>query len=133
MSEIAGGGDNLLFDLSGDGVVNSADLTKWLTSAVDVNRFADPYLMGDANLDGTVNALDLNALALNWQQDVARWSAGDFNADGMVNAADLNALALNWRRSIPVAASDVAVPEPLGFLLAALCLILVGHRMRRGA
>ena len=41
-------------------------------------------------MDGTVDATDLNSLALNWQSAANKWSDGDFNADGMVNVADLN-------------------------------------------
>ena len=75
-------------------------------------------MAGDTNLDGTVDAADLNALALKWRNSVAGWSVGDFTADGLVNSADLNALALNWRQSIPAAASsNASVPEPPSLVL----------------
>ncbi|HWP39859.1 MAG TPA: endonuclease/exonuclease/phosphatase family protein [Tepidisphaeraceae bacterium] len=54
---------------------------------------------GDANLDGIVNAIDLEALALGWQQTDAFWSAGDFTYDGLVNLRDLFLLAQNWQQS----------------------------------
>ena len=107
---IVAGTNEATFDLSADGVVNNADLSQWLRDAASNNGFNAPYLLGDANLDGTVDTRDLNNLALSWRQDVALWSAGDFNASGAVNAADLNDLALHWRETIPSAAS--AVPEP---------------------
>jgi hypothetical protein len=95
-----------LFDLSRDGTVDDVDLARWLSEAAFHNGFTEAYLPGDANLDGFVNAADLNALALNWRNSVSGWSVGDFNADSHVDAADLNLLALNWRRS-----SQILVPE----------------------
>ncbi len=113
--EIIAGSNDVKFDLNGDEIVDLADQAKWLDDAAIVNGFTESYLNGDANLDGTVNATDLNALGINWQQTVDPWSQGDFNADGIVNAADLNVLAINWQKSIPMAAQ--AVPEPAAFLL----------------
>ncbi|MGA2443467.1 MAG: dockerin type I domain-containing protein, partial [Tepidisphaeraceae bacterium] len=45
-------------------------------------------LLGDANLDGLVNAADFTILAANFNQPVTGWDQGDFNYDGLVNAAD---------------------------------------------
>lgn len=42
---------------------------------------------------------DLNALAVNWQGSVALWSGGDFNTDGTIDALDLNALGRQWQQS----------------------------------
>ncbi len=99
------------FDLSGDGVVDKADLSQWLSQAATHNGFSRAYLAGDSNLDGRVDSADLNALALNWRKSVPGWSAGDFTTDGLVDSADLNALALNWRNSIAAAAANDA-PGP---------------------
>ena len=98
--EIATGGENARFDLSLDGFVNDADLAAWLSEAALQHGYEEAYLLGDSNLDGSVNAIDLNAMALNWQSEASGWSLGDFTANGRVNASDLNALALNWQRSI---------------------------------
>ncbi len=131
-AEIAAGRQNLEFDLSGDSLVDQSDLETWLSDAAEHNRFRDPYLSGDANLDGSVDAGDLNNLALNWRQDVASWSAGDFNADGSVGAGDLNELALNWRKSIPIASSvNAQVPEPSALLLTLVGLALAWRRPKR--
>ncbi len=119
-SEIAAGEpfNIAAFDLSGDGSVDDADVSKWLSDAAHINGFRESYLDGDSNLDGTVDAADLNNLALNWQQSIDKWSGGDFTADGVVNSADLNALALHWRQSIAMASSATApVPEPSAWLL----------------
>ena len=40
------------------------------------------FLAADANHDGTVNALDFNALATNFGANGANFSQGDFNYDG---------------------------------------------------
>ncbi len=113
--EIIAGSNNADFDITGDQIVDLADQEKWLDDSAIANGFTESYLDGDANLDGTVNATDLNALGINWQQTVDPWSQGDFNADGVVNATDLNDLGINWQKSIPMAAQ--AVPEPVALLL----------------
>jgi hypothetical protein len=88
-------------------------------------------LLGDANLDGTVNFTDLVALAQNYNTVVSAatdgwWSAGDFTYDGLANFNDLVKLAQNYNSSIstapiPGAATDfqqdlaralAMVPEP---------------------
>ena len=69
--------------------------------------------MGDANLDGKVDAADLNILALNWRTPVAGWGSADFTKDEMVNAADLNALALHWRQDV---SASPAAAGPVGFI-----------------
>jgi hypothetical protein len=131
IGEIVAGTNGTEFDLSGDGNVDDVDLTAWLSEAAGQNGFGQPYLPGDSNLDGAVNATDLNNLALSWRQNLALWSAGDFTADGFVDSADLNALALNWRQSIPMASAVSApVPEPSALFLALVGLSLVWRRPR---
>ena len=84
----------------------------------------NPVVPGDANLDGMVDAADLNELALNWRSTaVDGWVQGDFTDDGIVNAADLNQLALNWHSGVNPAAAGHAVPEPSGIVLAAITLL----------
>ena len=107
-------------------------LNQWLNDAASENGFAAPYLLGDANFDGTVNMSDLNVVGLSWLQELAPWSAGDFNADGTVNAGDLNKIGLNWLTEIPKAASQTAaVPEPAAAALAVFALAAVTWLRRR--
>ena len=49
------------FDITDDGYVNNQDLMDWLDKAAAHNGFSQPYLVGDANLDGVVDVGDLSA------------------------------------------------------------------------
>ena len=98
-------------------LVDDGDRDAWLAEAGPLNALSGGYLVGDANLDGTVDAGDLNQVGLTWQSDNDNWTNGNFTGGG-TNAADLNELALHWQQSVPTAAQ--AVPEP-----ASICLVLV--------
>lgn len=131
-AEIFAGTNDPAIDITGDGLVDDSDLTHWRSEAAADNRFSEAYLLGDSNLDGSVDAIDLNNLALNWQQDTTEWSGGNFVADGVVDSADLNALALNWQQSIPMASAVSApVPEPSALWLTLVGLAAVRMRARR--
>jgi hypothetical protein len=99
--------------------------------------------IGDATLDGRVDAFDLNKLAAHWQQPGgASWSAGDFTNDGIVDAFDLNALAANWQYGVGGGLETfdtalarfpdiaAAVPEPASVLLLAAGAIPLLSRRR---
>jgi hypothetical protein len=132
VNEIVASTNDPAFDLSADGAVNNADLSQWLGDAATENGFNAPYLLGDANLDGTVDSADLNNLALSWRHDIALWSAGDFTANGYIDSADLNSVALNWRESIPSATlQTAAIPEPSTAAMATLALAAVACLRRR--
>jgi hypothetical protein len=128
VSAIAADSADLLFDVSGDTVVDDGDLTRWRAIAARENGFSTPFLLGDANLDGTVNASDLNALAQNWLSAANTWQSGDFNADGVINVGDLNKIGKNWLASIPTAASTPAVPEPNAWRLLVMGFLCMAYR-----
>ena len=117
-----------IFNLDDDpnGVVGAADQDRWLELAGEANGFSGPYLRGDANLDGRVDAGDLNIIAINWNSSQNRWSEGNVVGSG-VAADDLNALALNWQSETPLAASQIAVPEPNCLYLALLVMLGFGR------
>ena len=100
MAAIADGTNDLAFDLTGDGLVNSSDLAAWLGEAgAAMLPSGNPFLPGDANLDGTVGAADFTIWNNNRFTSQASWCRGDFNADGVIDGKDL--LIWNGNKDIP--------------------------------
>jgi hypothetical protein len=101
------------------------DRDAWLASAGTENGFVGPLLVGDADLNGKVEANDLNEVGIAWQNDAQfNWTNGNFTIGGgpgvIVN--DLNGLGLNWQGEVAMAAAaSQAVPEP-----ASIALVLAG-------
>ncbi len=94
-------------------------------------------LPGDANLDGTVNGLDL----LSWQANLFsgdKWDQGDFNLDGLVNGQDLliwqshlfNAVPTPGVGPSPFTAVTPTVPEPGTLVLTALGVLWTTTKRR---
>ena len=79
-------------------------------------------------LDGNVDPADLNALALNWQGEVASWGQGDLTGDGRVDAADLNKIGTNWLQTAP---NPAPVPEPSAIVLFSVPLLLLSASLLR--
>ena len=87
-----GPADPGMFDLTGDGQVTIADRNEWLAQAGAANLASgNPYLLGDANLDGFVDTSDFNIWNGSNFTFNSNWTNGDFNADGVVDASDFNA------------------------------------------
>jgi autotransporter-associated beta strand protein len=121
------------------------------TSVDGTTALARYTLLGDANLDGTVNFNDLVNLAQNYNvvDGTRRWYTGDFTYDGNTNFNDLVKLAQNYNASLPtdqipgasatfeadLARAFASVPEPT--LLAPILLgaagVLTGRRRNRSA
>ena len=82
-----------------------------------------PFLRGDANLDGVVNAHDLLTVRRHLGD---RDGPGDVNGDGRVNAADLAGVrdAMRGAGAAPAFASVVPEPSPLLMLAAAVPWVL---------
>ncbi|MEM7315505.1 MAG: hypothetical protein AAF497_20370, partial [Planctomycetota bacterium] len=78
-----------LFDLTHDGIVDIRDRDQWLIEAGQANLdAAEPYLLGDANLDGQVDVGDFNRWNTNRFTESSAWTDGDFNVDGVVDVSD---------------------------------------------
>ena len=131
VSEIVAGENGAMFDLTGDGAVDNADLDEWLAEAGE-NELAsgNPYLDGDANLDGFVDGSDFNTWNSNKFTSNASWCSGDFNADGSVDGSDFNVWNSNrFQSSDHVAA--VPEPSPLLYSLSAMICLFMNLRHRR--
>ena len=103
-------GENDRFDLNGEGTIDLTDVELWLSQAAERNGFSAPYLYGDSNLDGIVDARDLNALGGHWLDTTTSWSMGDFNGDGLVSVGDLDEIGRNW---LQVTSENVSVSSPM--------------------
>lgn len=101
-----------------------------------------PDLMGDANLDGVVNVLDLSILGVYWGMSGATWMQGDFTRDGVVDVLDLSVLAANWQavaaganvtfeQALSSVSGGGAIPEPASLALLACGFCGLLRRVRR--
>jgi arabinogalactan endo-1,4-beta-galactosidase len=95
-------------------------------------------LLGDANLDGTVNAEDYTPFSHNIGQSGMYWDDGDFNYDGTVNAEDYTSFSANIGQSATLADGAMqaanglaAVPEPATTSIAAIALSATLVRRKR--
>ncbi len=120
----------VFYDINGDNRVDLLDVDEWLLIAAEESGFSSTYLLGDANLDGTVDVQDLNAVGLNWLQADKEWSDGNFNGDGIVNVEDLNKIGLNWLQSVSSSPAAAAVPEPAALVML-IQLVFLGGLVRR--
>ncbi len=103
-------------------------------------------LLGDANLDGTVDFADLNTVLSYYNQTVTLdwngWMSGDFDNSGLVDFADLNTVLSYYNQSQSLeamqmlAAAGITVPEPSSLILLATLLAsalgLTFFRRQRG-
>ena len=76
------------------------------TSAYQVT--ATYTVPGDANLDGTVNASDLNIVNTNYGESGKTWLQGDFDGDGTVYLEDMTIVLANY-----AATADPLAPQAI--------------------
>jgi hypothetical protein len=62
-------------------------------------------LVGDADLNGTVNGIDFGILAANLNLSVSGWDKGDFDYNNIVNGLDFTALSANFNQALGLTAS----------------------------
>ena len=110
----AGPNGRNVFDLNGDGVINTADRDTWLQLAGDRNLpTGNAYLLGDANLDGSVDVSDFNIWNTNKFSSSSAWSSGNFNGDSGVDISDFNVWNANKFQTAlrPSAGVNLSFPE----------------------
>ena len=112
------GGDDLAFDLTGDGQVTVADLDQLIVDEIGT-------LFGDANLDGVVDGADFLAWNSNKFISGVGWESGNFNCDDTVDGADF----IVWNANKFQSANLAGVPEPAGMIWL---FALVGPAMLLG-
>ncbi|MDX2146402.1 MAG: serine hydrolase [Planctomycetota bacterium] len=67
-----------------------------LVRAATEQAVRKPALPGDANRDGTLDRLDLDALAAFFGDSGVLWSQGDFTGDGLANTTDLDVVRQSY-------------------------------------
>ena len=118
-------GENAAFDLNVDGVINEADTLVLVEQRLRTR-------LGDANLDGVVDGVDLQRYQ-SFSGQAGGWYDGDFNGNGVVDGGDF----LIWQRrfgnvAASLAASAENVPEPTTLGLLGLgCAALACYHSRR--
>ncbi len=77
------------FDVNGDGMLTSADVSAWLVDAGAIRFGAGRrFLPGDANLNGSVDGSDFGIWNANKFTPASRWCLGDFTQTGGVDGSD---------------------------------------------
>ncbi len=120
-----------------DGSTNTFGLPdQWSSGSFtqDVSPLRSWLQMGDANLDGVVDAADYVA----WREHVGTaggWREGDFSGDGLIDVADYNIWRAHFGESTPGAGASLVgatVPEPLSSALLTIAMgsLLLAKRRR---
>jgi alpha-amylase len=122
-----------LFDMNADGSpANQADVDTLVRTVLQTQY-------GDANLDGRVDATDLDILAANFDQPGRGWATADFTGSTTTNLGDFFLLAQNWGFGVPggLGAASVVlggdtfvVPEPTTLALMGMTATLTLRRRR---
>ena len=124
------GGDPLTYDIDGDGDVDEDDLIEFVEVVVEYDTDGDGTpdgtgtYRGDFNLDGVVNATDLQIQKGFFGGSGIGYAAGNANCDTVVNATDLQIMKATF------GSAAAAVPEPLTVGLTAIGGLALLRRRR---
>ncbi len=135
VNAIVSGSTQPWFDLNEDGELDLEDRDAWLALAGGENLSGGTaYLVGDINLDGTVDGGDFLVWNANKFAPSPAWCDGDLDASGTIDGADF----LLWNAS-KFQSSDFsglpgesahAVPEPISASCSLLLLALWSYFRR---
>ncbi|MCA9263045.1 MAG: autotransporter-associated beta strand repeat-containing protein [Planctomycetales bacterium] len=112
-------GDDLGFDLDGDGYVSHTDVVALVTSLMGT-------MFGDANLDWRVDEQDFDIWRMHAFGGETGWAAGDFTGDGITDVSDFNV----WLKYRGFNAAGAAVPEPDATMWLSLSWLALSWRRR---
>ena len=131
-TSIAWGGG---YDANGDQGAGNFGAVAQAAAQVGVQGSASfTALAGDANLDGTVDLLDLDILGSNFNQSPRTWAGANFNGhlDNITDLLDLDILGGNFGASSGAGSVSAGqVPEPSSIVLAGLLIAAAGMGIRR--
>ena len=120
------------YDLNGDDRISLADLDEWLEGAADYNDLPQPYVYGDANLDGQFGTSDLIQVFQVGEYESGRrgqsWATGDWTGDRLFDSSDL---VKAFQSDAYEKSNIAAVPEPTTHALLWLAAFCVIGRARR--
>ena len=122
------------FDLNGDGNVTGGDIAAWLAAASSpdnpFNTDGNTFVLGDVDLNGAVNSIDLGLLLNNFLDSSGLlYEAGNLNDDAIVDSIDLGLLLNIFLFTSQNSAAVSAVPEPdMAAILLPLLLSVLAAR-----
>jgi hypothetical protein len=94
-----------------------------------------PELLGDTNIDGTVNVADLNTVLANLGATQSNWTKGNFDDAATIDLTDLNDVLNNLGQTYAnssAAQPSAPTPEPGSLWLWVAGVVLVSGVRRRG-
>ena len=132
--QINSGANDILYDVTGDKLVNFDDLQQYVSGILNT-------YFGDVNCDGRFTSSDLVKVFVAGKYetstpDDAVWTTGDWNGDGDFNSSDMVVAFVDggYEKGPKPAISAAVVPEPTSAILAltGLLWLALGRRRRRG-
>lgn len=110
-------------------------LSEWAGLVLDADDILIKYTyLGDTDLNGLVDARDVNRVLHGWSAGLVGWSGGDTNYDGVVDGFDyLNVLQALQNQGSPLATgpgTGSTVPEPCTAMISVPILLALTRRNR---
>ncbi len=121
-----------------DNGVLSTPFTTFGGQPVDSNSILiSPELLGDANVDGSVDLTDLSTVLNNFGASTTAWTAGNFDFASTIDLTDLSDVLNNFGATnanpgiVAAGGGAVATPEPTSLAALGSFAVLLFNRCRR--